>query len=350
MSDDLDLRLRTASAYETARDAIEALERIRVWPTAVNYELALHYVGDPAGPLAQAVDKMVADGDLHSEDFGEGLAREFLPRVRLQAEISDAGGSLTRQLERVGGVLDEARQSNAAVAGSMSTAGAGLAAASTVAEARTHIRAATDAIQPAEARASQYKAKLDASAAEVDELRRHMERIQRDALTDPLTGLGNRRAFEQDLERALAECGAAGAAITLAMIDIDHFKSFNDTWGHQTGDQVIRFIASEIRALAAPPRMAARYGGEEFAVILPREDARSAIVALETLRFDVASRRLRRRATGEELGQVTVSVGVAQALAGDTPDRLIERADAALYASKRAGRNRGTCSPVRLAA
>ena len=350
MSDALELRLRTASAYGTAHQALEALERLHVWPTAINYELALHYVGDPTGPLAQAVEKMVADGDVHSDEFSDTLAREFLPRMQLQAELSDAGGSLTRQLERVGEVLDQARLTHAEVAGSMSTAGAGLASVSTVAQARTHVRAAAEAIQTAEARASEYKAQLDASAAEVGELRRHLDRIQRDALTDPLTGLGNRRAFEQDLDRALAECGAAGDPVTLAMIDIDHFKSFNDTWGHQTGDQVIRFIAGEIRAAAAPPRMAARYGGEEFAVVLPREGARAALVALEALRFDVASRRLRRRSTGEELGQVTVSVGVAQALPGEAPDALIERADAALYASKRSGRNRVTCSPVRLAA
>ena len=138
--------------------------------------------------------------------------------------------------------------------------------------------------------------------------------------------------------------------MTLAVIDIDHFKLFNDKWGHQTGDQVIRFIGGAICALAILPRTAARYGGEEFVVIMPRESLASAVRALEEIREEISLRNLRRRATGEELGRVTISIGLAQRLLGESASAFIERADAALYTSKRGGRNRVTCDADRLAA
>ena len=346
----LDQQLRTSPAYDLARQAVDALERVHVWPTLLNFEIALHYVGDPSGPLATAVNRMLQQGDFHSDDFGEKLARDFLPRVRLEAELSDAGGALTRELGRVDGILDQVRAANAETAGSMAAASEGLTSAASAAEALGHLRAATDAITLADARAARYKAELQSSADEVQHLREAMERIQRDALTDPLTNLGNRRAFEQSLERACADMDANDTPLALAVIDIDHFKSFNDTWGHQTGDQVIRFIGGAVCALAVPPRMAARYGGEEFVVIMPRESRESALRALEELREEVGKRDLKRRATGEELGRVTVSIGVAQRRRGEPSSAFVERADAALYASKHNGRNRVTYEALKLAA
>ena len=127
--------------------------------------------------------------------------------------------------------------------------------------------------------------------------------------------------------------------MTLAVIDIDHFKNFNDTWGHQTGDQVIRYVASVIGRVGAPPRFAARYGGEEFALIFPRETADVASLVLEEIREEVSSRILKRRSTNDDLGAVTVSAGLALMRRGESAHSLMERSDAALYASKRSGRN-----------
>ena len=121
------------------------------------------------------------------------------------------------------------------------------------------------------------------------------------------------------------------------MLDIDHFKRFNDTWGHQTGDQVLRYVASIIGRLGAPPRMAARYGGEEFALLFPYEGADKAMQTLESIRVEISSRMLKRRSTNDDLGAVTVSAGFALRAPGETPAALLERADAALYVSKRGG-------------
>ncbi len=133
--------------------------------------------------------------------------------------------------------------------------------------------------------------------------------------------------------------------MTLAVIDIDHFKNFNDTWGHQTGDQVIRYVASVIGRMAPPPRFAARYGGEEFGLIFPGESAAMVHKTLEEIREEVCSRTLRRRSTNEELGAVSVSAGYAERRPRESSHSLMERADSALYDSKRAGRNRVSAAP-----
>jgi diguanylate cyclase len=128
------------------------------------------------------------------------------------------------------------------------------------------------------------------------------------------------------------------------VLDIDHFKGFNDTWGHQTGDQVIRYVASVIGRVAAPPRFAARYGGEEFAMIFPRDTAAVVASTLEEIRVEVSSRMLKRRSTNEDLGAITISSGFAERRPGETGHSVMERADAALYTSKRGGRNRVTAA------
>ena len=184
--------------------------------------------------------------------------------------------------------------------------------------------------------------RLDASTREVARLREHLEQVRRDAMTDALTNLANRKAFDEHLEAACTRADAEDGALTLAVLDIDHFKRFNDTWGHQTGDQVLRYVASVMGRVAKDPRIAARYGGEEFAMIFPNESLGQVESALEAVRKEIGSRSLRRRSTDDELGAVTLSAGFARRRPGETASALLDRADAALYASKHAGRNRVT--------
>ena len=127
------------------------------------------------------------------------------------------------------------------------------------------------------------------------------------------------------------------------MTDIDHFKTFNDTWGHLTGDQVLRLVAMSLKQNVKGQDIAARYGGEEFAVILPNTVLRSALTVADHIRRAVMSKELMKRSTGQNLGRVTISLGVATARKGDTAQSLIARADACLYAAKRNGRNRVIC-------
>ena len=172
-------------------------------------------------------------------------------------------------------------------------------------------------------------------------LRRSMRRqreSERHANSDALTGLDNRRGLNERFEAAMQESAAEGRALSLLMIDVDHFKRFNDTHGHLLGDEVLCAIAA-VLAECGSDGIAARYGGEEFALVLPRMDMEAARLRGETIRSRVAQILLK-SAAGEALPPITVSIGIAQMVQADTPQGLIHAADTALYSAKRLGRNR----------
>ncbi len=127
------------------------------------------------------------------------------------------------------------------------------------------------------------------------------------------------------------------------MFDIDHFKSFNDNYGHLTGDQVLRLVGTSLKQIIKGEEIAARYGGEEFVVVLPATPLLKALSIADHIRRMVMGKELKKKSTGEMLGRVTISVGASLLRAEDDVDSLIERADACLYAAKRNGRNRIIC-------
>jgi diguanylate cyclase (GGDEF)-like protein len=174
------------------------------------------------------------------------------------------------------------------------------------------------------------------------DLRRANEDLQRLSSTDPLTGLANRRLFDQTLEMECERLRRSGTAVSLLMVDVDHFKALNDSQGHQYGDECLIRVAAELARV--PQRrtdLAARYGGEEFAVILPATSATDAEQLAETIRLAIADLRFPHPAS-PVAPFLTVSVGVATAtLDGwSTPEELLAAADEALYSAKRNGRNR----------
>lgn len=142
------------------------------------------------------------------------------------------------------------------------------------------------------------------------------------------------------MEKAIAEALETNEAMSLMLTDIDHFKTFNDNFGHLTGDQVLRLVAMSVKHNVKGEDTTARYGGEEFAVILPNTILRAAVTVAEHIRRAVMAKELVKLSTGEHLGRMTISIGVATLRKGDTGQSLIERADTCLYAAKRHGRNR----------
>jgi len=349
MSADIQTSLRSPKAYDLGRAALDVMEANQVWPTVRNYQVWVHYVAEKESPLAIEIDRLIAAGEPITESLGEALAAQFLPEARLNGDILKAGDVLSKELSTVTKAIESAQRSSEAYGQHLASVSESLD--TTDAE---QMRAIVDSLSAATQRVQGENQALENQLAETNaelgRLRVHLEQVRRDAMTDGLTNLANRKAFDEALDAA---CAAAdtGQGLTLAIIDIDHFKGFNDAWGHQIGDQVLRYVASVIGRMGAAPRVAARYGGEEFAIIFPAENGRVALAALEEIREEVSSRVLKRRSTNEDLGAITVSAGYAERLAGETAMSLVERADAALYASKHAGRNRTTAAdPMRVVA
>jgi diguanylate cyclase len=341
MSANVETSLRGPAAYGLARKALEAMEAHKVWPTAQNFELWLQYVANRDGPLGAEINQMIEAGEPFTDPIGEALAARYLPKARLNGELLSAGENLSKELASVSAAIESARESSEAYGEQLASASQTLDA-SDAKSIKAMVATLTSATQLVQRENKTLEGRLADTTAEVGRLKEHLEQVRRDAMTDGLTSLANRKAFDETLERACQVSDETGAPVTLAIVDIDHFKKFNDTWGHQTGDQVIRYVASVMARLGAAPRLAARYGGEEFALIFPAEDARTVLTAMEELRVEVGSRALKRRSTNEDLGMITVSAGLAQRRPGESMTNLVERADEALYASKRTGRNRVT--------
>jgi diguanylate cyclase len=339
MSRDIDSILRSPKAYLWARKAIEAMEAHNVWPTALNFELWLHYVAVKDSDVAAQISTVIKSGAPFTDQIGEAIAAQHLPGAKLTGEILDAGKSLSQELDSVSRAIESARETSEAYGQQLATASESLQETDGGA-----VRAMIENLSQATRKVREENQALESQLAdttdELSRMREHLEQVRRDAMTDSLTGLANRKAFDETLERACALAEQRGESLTLAVVDIDHFKTFNDTWGHQTGDQVIRYVASVMGRVGLSPRLAARYGGEEFAVVFPGEKTDVAVAAMEAAREEIASRVLKRRSTNEDLGAITISTGIAEHRKGDPPSALIEAADGALYASKRGGRNR----------
>jgi len=350
MLGDVEIALRSPKAYSVAHAAIEKMEAAKVWPTALNFELWIHMVADPTGPLACELERLLESGEPITDAVAEDLAQTYLPKARLHDQIRDAGDQLTQELAAVSRAIRMAQKSSAAYGEHLADASKDLELEPNEDGLRGLVRGLTAATNLVQTENKKLEQKLADSTAEVGRLREHLQKVRRDATTDGLTNLANRKAFDEELHRACMEADGANATLHLAVLDIDHFKQFNDTWGHQTGDQVIRYVASVIGRAGAPPRFAARYGGEEFALIFAGEISTEVMRTLEIIRDEVASRRLKRRSTNEDLGTVTISSGFAERIVGESPSALMDRADNALYMSKHSGRNRVSSAPRRPAA
>ena len=342
MSEHVDTAVRGPQAYALAGQALEAMEAAKVWPTPLNYELWLHFISTPDSPLSQEMRRLLEIHTTFTDAVSESLATEFLPRSRLSEEIRDAGVVLNRELAAVDIAIDKAREIQIQYADTLSDAKDQLDQSiptNPLAELVGMLSKATRRIQR---HTVVLEKRLESSHTEVNKLRTHLEQVRRDAMTDALTNLPNRKAFDEKLVALCSSADKTGSIVSLAVVDIDHFKRFNDTWGHQTGDQVLRYVASAIARITTPTRVSARYGGEEFVIAFTDENAVQIENILNTLRVDIASRALRRRSTNDDLGIVTISTGYATRQPEETPFELMERADAALYVSKRSGRNRTT--------
>lgn len=277
----------------------------------LGYGLAVylaHRASAGAGPQTPPRD---LDDDALALQVDPEQARKFLDRLQqLAVTVDDDVGRHTTRVTEISLELNGKTPDDSSVV---------LAAA-------THLIQANKLLQ----------ADLATAKSEIQMQQQKLDSYMNEARTDPLTGLANRRAFDQELKRRFAEWKRRGTPLSLLLVDIDHFKKVNDQYGHPSGDAVLRGVAHVLAATMRDMDVVARYGGEEFAIVLPGTTVAGARPAAERVRTAVAAHIC--ETNGARL-QVTVSIGGAEAVGADDPELLVKRTDECLYAAKSAGRN-----------
>jgi diguanylate cyclase len=334
--------LRGPEGIKIGHETIDLMGGQNVPTTAQNYEVWLSYRIGGHPDLRRLIDERIARGEAFTDEANEQLYEQFFSNVRLSAQMMATGERIARELSEVVVALKSSGDKTGAYSETLQKAAISLERGIDATKLREVIAGLAAATMDMADHNKQLTNRLHESSREMDTLRATLRQARAEALTDGLTGLANRKMFDETLKMRLRESAGQRTDLCLILCDIDNFKRFNDTWGHQTGDQIIRFIASSLQRQTQPEHLVARYGGEEFALILPRTRVVSARTIAEAIRAAIESKKLLRKSTNEELGRITVSFGVAQFRPGEKMHDLIERADACLYASKRGGRNRVT--------
>jgi len=337
--------------------AIEQIKALRHAATPRNYEIWYNYATGYNPSLNQHINEILASrGTLSSADLDQ-IYETYFSSSRITNQIDAVGSKVRDEIEQVMMMVDAAVGTASSYTESLADASARLGHSKDRESLRAIIESLVQSAKEMEASNLKLEQRLIASKQEITELQNNLETVRTESLTDPLTQLANRKFFDVALTRAIGDARIRNEPLSLIMADIDHFKRFNDNYGHLTGDQVLRLVAMSLRQNVKGFDTAARYGGEEFAIILPDTVLRAALTVADHIRRAVMTKALMKRSTGEHLGHVTLSLGIATLHGNDTAQTLIERADNCLYTAKRHGRNRIICEvdpevqaqPVRVA-
>lgn len=327
--------------------ALERLGKEKLPPTPENYELFYVHYAQSNAEVSHALDSLEAGGRGITQEDCREIYQRYLSQSHENESVRNAGDKIQQTIKGMSGTVTSVQTAtsryNVTLEGMKERIALGDV---TTDDMETILNSVMMGTQDMMNHNQKLERELSRSSQVMDELRRDLEIVRREAFTDGLTGLGNRKAFDAEGERIIAETIETGRAFSLIMMDIDHFKDFNDSFGHQVGDQVLRLVARTLTDGIKRRDFAARYGGEEFAIILPETNLNGGMKVGDILRLAVANKDLVNRATGEKLGRITLSGGVAEHTVGESIDSLISRADQALYTAKHNGRNQIATAPT----
>lgn len=331
---------RSFAFAEVALSQIRALSQ-PAFPR--NYEIWYHYATGYKPALNQAINQTIEQKGSLSEADLDQIYNSYIGPTRFGEQIDAVGARLLDEVKQVLDMIDAASGSTTSYSEDLADASAKLAVAHDNDTLRAVIDRLLEGAKAMEINNRKLEASLLASRQEIGHLQQNLAALRSESLTDPLTGLSNRKFFDAALAEAIARAKQNGEPLSLLIADVDCFKLFNDKFGHQTGDQVLRLVAIAMKQNLKGQDIFARYGGEEFVIVLSKTLLRSATIVAEQIRRAVMAKELMKRTNGARLGRVTISVGVALLRSDEDAPSFIERADNCLYAAKRAGRNRVVC-------
>jgi len=327
-------------AEKWAREALEHMLRDGIIPMPDNFAVYYAYYSGANPNLKMAMDALL-------QQFGRLTQQQctalFHAHLSLEAEstvLNETANNIEKELNRVMLVIDQTKEGADKYDKSLTSFSGSLQGSSSLDQIRAAVAKVANETRAMAEQNQRLHAQLTQSTQQLTEMRYDLDVVRKDALRDPLTEVGNRKYFDHELARIAAEARESGLPLSALMVDIDHFKKFNDTYGHLVGDQVLRLVANTLIENLKGRDIIARYGGEEFVILLPNTDLAAAERVGNLLRMGLGTKQIKRKNTQETLGTVTISIGAAEYFPGESLENFIGRADAALYEAKQTGRNR----------
>lgn len=327
------------TSAEFMRLAIPLMNKYGIAMTPENYSVWYEYVSGHNLPLKEAIDNHLAEHGSISDERSKELYEHFLGTGKEQHDLIELRQELrglleqvllhtTKGVEAASDVTEQMADTLSKMHPDMSREQIALLIEDVITETRQFIDSG-----------EQLTNKLNTAAHDIEELKTSLEVVRQQAKTDHLTSLDNRHSFDELIARVLHDADKDGTEISIIFCDLDFFDQINAKHGHFVGDQVLKVVASTLKELVKGRDMVARYGGEEFIITLLHTSLEDAKNLAETIRLEIASKRIQRKDTKEALGSITMSFGVASYFQSEGAESFLQRADRALYQSKQKGRN-----------
>lgn len=339
---------KESKTMECARMALPLMARHGVEPTPGNYAVWYTYVTGENKFLNEEVNSYINEKRPFTDQLNEYLYRRYITQDINKVVVDEATKEAHLLIEHIIRLIDAIGGDTTQYHEEMQEFVEGLGREVHTKELREALKLVIDKTKKLQSKSHKLTSRLEESSSEVRTLKRDLEKVMLEAERDFLTGIDNRKAFDTKFKDLFGEAVKKGKDLCLLMVDIDHFKKFNDDYGHQVGDDVLKEVARFLHDSVKGRDVVARYGGEEFAIILPDTPLAGGLSVADNLRKNIAQKQYRRKDTKETLPAITISAGVSSLRGkGDAVEKMIERADDALYRSKRGGRNKVTQESVK---
>jgi diguanylate cyclase len=305
-----------------------------------NYALWYDFVCEANGELVGELKDHMTRGLKFSPDACQKLYEKYFLH-ELRAQVNEIQGAMRAALESAAGELSGLDEELGGFVVLLEDAGRTLAGEPSPAEVAALVTRLAEETRVTRDRSAGAEASVRAMKLELDELRTQVDALSRDARQDALTGVANRRAFDDGLRRMMREVRDSDAELCLLLADVDRFGDFNERQGRTVADQVLRFVAQEMDQCVKGRDLLARFGGAEFAVLLPATSYNGALMLAESIRAIIEAQVVQTD-NGLSIEDLTISLGVTQCRSGEEADELVARTEACLQQSKADGRNRVT--------
>ncbi len=328
---------------EIASDVVAEMYKLNIPVTAKTYHV---WFGHRVGwypEMTLELDRAMTRGKAVNEAYCDDLYAKHIATDSRAAALDEAGNAARELIESVLSSVEGSSGATSEYHDVLHEMGERLGGTANASDVRVIVKGLVAQTAKMEGVTNELQQNLEQATTDITKLRQELVQLEHESLTDPLTGLNNRKALSRHFAACFESFHSCDELFCVLMLDVDHFKSFNDTYGHDVGDAVLRNVSTTLGDTGHPTAIPHRFGGEEFCVLASGCELDEAIALGDDIRQRISGRQLKIARTGKKINPITISVGVALVKKGDSDETLLQRADQALYLAKESGRNNVKC-------